>query len=772
MTGASQTVVGADEGNQRPADPVDFAEVRAQFHHLVELDPAACAQALRLLASEQAGLAAAVADLLDQLDARDLEPPPVSVTPPQLGPFRVLQLLGRGGMGEVFLGERADGAFEQRVALKLIRGGLGGIGLDDHFRRERKILARLQHPHIARLLDGGLSANGSPWLAMEYVDGVDLAAWVTTRHPDLRQRIGLFIKICDAVAFAHRALIVHRDLKPANILVDGVDEPKLLDFGVAKLLDDENESSPRTLLPAMTLRYAAPEQVIGDRTTTVTDVYALGVLLFELITRSSPYVAAATGAMAWGEAIRHGVRQPLAVALGANSLLTSAEQQQAARQLSCVVDKALAKSPVDRYAGASLLADDLADWLATRPFRSGVGSVRQRFSLRLRRYRWLLLAVSATLLVLSLATVFALREAREARHQAAVASDNFEALLGVLSAANPMHYAGRDPAVSEFLLTAAAQIQRDHVNDPALQFRALGEIGHGLINLGKDVAAEHVLDAALAAAARDPSISTESLLGYLKLQVIANNCPDAATLTRVRATAIRIEALAARLPQASAAADALASVAGALARCGDFVAARRLFEISTRDLDHSGLPPHAQENILRQKGWAAMRAGDAELATHDLKRARQLVTASPDAFSPMRIAELDLLLAEAASDQRDVAAARASFQRAEAVMLAEFPVQHPERRSLLTIQAALHLTVGAYASALALLDEIDAGGFPVADGRSRIWLAALRSEALAGLGRCHAARQVLTDLPTADWNLPPRHQRRLAQAEELAERCH
>ena len=204
---------------------VAFAAARDQFHRLVDLDAESRARELVRLEAADAELANSVRALFAGFDEQDLAPAAASGTPDRLGPFRVLHLLGRGGMGEVYAGARDDGAFEQRVALKLIRAGYAGLGLDGRFHRERQILARLNHPRIARLIDGGLSASGQSWLAMEYVDVVDLAAWVTRARPGLRRRIALFLRICDAVAFAHSHLIVHRDLKPSNVLVDAEDQP-------------------------------------------------------------------------------------------------------------------------------------------------------------------------------------------------------------------------------------------------------------------------------------------------------------------------------------------------------------------------------------------------------------------------------------------------------------------------------------------------------------------------------------------------------------------
>src|SRR5829696_10380540 len=204
-----------------------------------------------------------------------------------VGPYRVVRELGRGGMGAVYLAERADGQFEQQVALKLIKRGMDSEEIHRRFLAERQILARLSHPNIARLLDGGVSADGRPYFAMEYVDGAPITAHCDERRLTIDERLRLFRGVCSAVGYAHQSLVVHRDLKPSNILVTSDGTVKLLDFGVAKLLrrgPGQETGVTRTGVRVMTPEYAAPEQVLGARVTTATDVYALGAVLYELLT--------------------------------------------------------------------------------------------------------------------------------------------------------------------------------------------------------------------------------------------------------------------------------------------------------------------------------------------------------------------------------------------------------------------------------------------------------------------------------------------------------
>jgi serine/threonine protein kinase len=208
----------------------------------------------------------------------------------RVGPYRLLREIGRGGTGRVFVAERAEGGFGQRVAVKLLRPGMDSEEILKRFATERSILARLEHPGIARLYDGGTTADGRPYFVMEAIDGHPIDLWASERKVDLPGRLVLFLKVCRAVHYAHQNLVVHRDLKPSNVLVTGAGEPKLLDFGIAKLLDpDLSHEATHTALRPMTPGYASPEQVRGGTVTTASDVYALGVLLYRLLTGRHPY---------------------------------------------------------------------------------------------------------------------------------------------------------------------------------------------------------------------------------------------------------------------------------------------------------------------------------------------------------------------------------------------------------------------------------------------------------------------------------------------------
>lgn len=288
-----------------PLDPARWTRVNELFEGALALQEGARATFLSAHAGEDVELRREVESLLEYApilgdplttvidDVLHDAAEGLNVLPLQrIGPYRVQSEIGTGGMGSVYLADRDGEDFQQRVALKLVRGFLSEQGLR-RFRAERRILAALHHPSIARLLDGGSTDAGVPYLVMEYVDGLPIDQYCATRELTIRDRLALFCRVCEAVAYAHRQLVVHRDLKPSNILVTADGTPKLLDFGIAKLMDDDGTGSEALhTSPSMRLLtpdYASPEQIRGGAVTTGSDVYSLGVLLFELLTGERPH---------------------------------------------------------------------------------------------------------------------------------------------------------------------------------------------------------------------------------------------------------------------------------------------------------------------------------------------------------------------------------------------------------------------------------------------------------------------------------------------------
>src|SRR5262245_39139783 len=279
----------------------------------------------------------------------------------RLGAYELLSELGSGGMGMVYLARRADDEFQKRVAIKLIRPGMASDFALQRFRSERQIAASLEHPNIARLLDGGATPDGKPYFVLEHVDGEPLTEYCDRRSLPIPERLRLFLEVCMPVMYAHQNLVVHRDIKPRNILVTPEGEPKLLDFGIAKLLDPEaNEGAGETgtLFRMMTPDYASPEQIRGERITTASDVYALGVVLYELLAGKKPY--AVTGNTP-GELLRVVCeRDPEKPSVTAN-------RRELRGDLDAIVGKAMRKEPERRYASVAAFADDIRNHMAGRP---------------------------------------------------------------------------------------------------------------------------------------------------------------------------------------------------------------------------------------------------------------------------------------------------------------------------------------------------------------------------------------------------------------------
>jgi eukaryotic-like serine/threonine-protein kinase len=326
----------------------------------------------------------------------------------RLGAYRLERRIGRGGMGEVWLASRADQQFEQRVAIKLVRSGFGAELLHTRFQQERRLLARLNHPNIARLIDGGVSRDGRPYLAMEYVEGEPILDFCEHRRLDLSSRIHLFRQLCGAVEYAHRNLIVHRDIKPSNVLVTADGSPKLLDFGIAKLIESDAAATVTALLP-LTPRYASPEQLRGDPVTTASDVYSLGVMLFELLTGTLPYEMRGNTPAEIVTAIATQEARP---ASRAADLVPPGD-------LDAVLAKALEKEPARRYGSVEQFAADLENYLHARPVTARPLTVRYRLAKYLRRHWGGVAAAVLVALALCIAAAISIRAAHLAKLQQA-----------------------------------------------------------------------------------------------------------------------------------------------------------------------------------------------------------------------------------------------------------------------------------------------------------------------------------------------------------------
>lgn len=332
------------------------------------------------------------------------------------GPYIVRLLLGRGGMGSVWLAERDDGGFQQRVAIKLMASALPSDEALQRFAQERQILAKLQHPNIARVLDGG-AVEGAPWFAMDYVEGVALDEYAKRHALPIEEKLRLFCKVVNAVQFAHQNLVVHRDLKPSNILVDGGGDPHLLDFGVAKLLDEGIELTASRA--PLSMAYAAPEQIVGKTITTATDIYSLGVILYQLLSGSRPYKNKGNGTLALMQAITDTDPEPPS---RATATQTAGESRRLKGDLDTIVLKCLSRDPTRRYASAAALAGDITRHIDGLPIDARPDSPGYRLGKFVRRHRLgTTLAAAATLALLA-TTAISFHQAQRAEDAARRAS--------------------------------------------------------------------------------------------------------------------------------------------------------------------------------------------------------------------------------------------------------------------------------------------------------------------------------------------------------------
>ena len=436
-----------------------------------------------------------------------------------IGAYRIVRQIGHGGMGDVYLAERADGSFQQQVAIKLLNRSHHASTVVRRFQMERQILARLQHPNIARLLDGGVSSSGIPYFAMEYVEGKPIDTHCDEHKLSIDERLELFDTVCDAVHYAHRNLVVHRDLKPANILVTEDGTVKLLDFGIAKLLGDEDASDDadfgiltRTGESVMTPAYAAPEQIRGDDITTATDIYALGVVLYELLTGSRPFEK---------ERPLHELRELILTAdperpstklgrttgsgvsdatsrLETISTARSTRSERLRRRLSGDLDticlKALRKEPERRYTSVEQLASDVHRHLVGLPISARPDTIQYRVRKFASRHRGGLGLAAAGVLGIALLTGFYTSRLQSERDIARLESQKSEEVVDFMRSlfeeADPAQARGEDVTAREMLDRGASRIEEELDGQPEIQGNLLRVLGEVYYSLGKPEEAE------------------------------------------------------------------------------------------------------------------------------------------------------------------------------------------------------------------------------------------------------------------------------------------
>ena len=598
-----------------------WAQISSLFDELVDLDSDQRLQRLTSVAATDSALADEVRALLmaDEDVSGLLDGDAVAAVPGVLnrdmdgmpadgiaGPYRLLRLLGEGGMGVVWLAERTDGAYEQQVAVKVLKRGMDTHAILRRFLQERRILARLNHPNIVRLVDGGMTSDGRPFYVMDYVDGAAITTYAREHALDVRARTELLVVVSDAVAYAHTQLIVHRDLKPSNVLVDAQGSPRVLDFGIAKLIEQSGEQTVtgtgmRVLSPA----YAAPEQILGEAIGTATDVYALGLMFCELLTGQLPRQRrGATSAQLALDVTQEVVDRAstLAARLDANQMRETygnhGDARQLARSLSgdldLIIATALQREPARRYPTAAAFADDLRRWLDGRPISARADAPGYRLRKFVRRHKLGVAAAAIMTFSLLAGLGAALWQANIARSEAARAD---------IERANAERQLARSERVKDFILTLFRE------QDPISRASATARSPTDMIRNGISV-----VDTSLAS---EPELQAQLLKDLGEIQVSLDD-REAAQATLKRAWEMQSALSGAN---SIAAAEAMAAYADSVYVVGEVAKAEPLIRDALNSLRTAGagdLPRAAlAESTLANIELAAGRNAEAEgLARH------------------------------------------------------------------------------------------------------------------------------------------------------------
>ncbi|HKD17692.1 MAG TPA: serine/threonine-protein kinase, partial [Thermoanaerobaculia bacterium] len=608
--------------------------------------------------------------------------PAASLAGQSFGAYTLVSLIGQGGMGNVWLARRSDGRFEGKAAVKLLNASLLGRAGEERFRREGNFLARLADPHIARLLDAGVSTSGQPYLVLEYVEGDPIDRYCDEMHLRVEERLCLFLDVLEAVAHAHANLLVHRDIKPSNVLVARGGQVKLVDFGIAKLLEGEGEEGAETALTreggrALTPEFAAPEQLTGGAVTTATDVFALGTLLYLLLTGRHP---AGSTRQSAAELVRAIVDiEPDRVSEAAPESLRRALKG----DLDTIVAKALKKNPDERYASVAALADDLRRYLAHEPIHARPDTVYYRTAKFVRRHSWGVAAAGAVALLLAgLIGFYTLRLATErdrARLQAEKATKVSELLTDLLSGADPFNrHQSKEPTVHELLDAGAARVEKELVDQPEIQTEMLTLIGENYRRLGLHDKAQAILERSVGIARSTLGPENEHLAHSLnQLGVLLRRKGDFAAAQPVleQALAIRRKVLGANDKDVAVTLVELGRVYGA------------------REMDDRAEPLFRESLAIRRRVLGpdhhetAVSYGDLAQVLRrrgDLKGAERLIRQALPIFQKTGgeehpdVAAMLFDLAGIAADRGDYDGSESLFRECIAIDRKTLGVQHPD----------------------------------------------------------------------------------------------
>ena len=667
--------------------------------------------------------------LLDRPAVEALDPEVEGAAPDswagrRIGPYTVIRELGRGGMGRVFLAARSDEEYESRVAIKVFGPVFGARDLEARFRRERQILANLDHPNIARLLDGGTLPEGLPYFVMDWVDGTPIDEYCDRERLPVDERLELFRQVCSAVQHAHQNLVVHRDLKPANILVDAAGVPKLLDFGIAKLLEADLEAegeATRTWLHPMTLQYASPEQALGRPVTTATDVYSLGVILYVLLSGRLPYEVRD---LPFPEAARRiaevepprpsaaarvpGPPDPHEVAQ-ARGTQPAAQARRLSGDLDTVVLTALHKDPGRRYPSAHQLSEDLKRHLGSLPVSARRDTLVYRTGKFLRRNR---IAASLGIALLAAVLVFSALAVVQAR-RTALERDKSRQALGFLvsifrqSDPDEPHASERadDLSAREILDRGSRRVSEELAGEPEVQATLQEAIGEAYLGLGLPGAArpilEQAVDAARASAGPESPLFATALGDLGQAHLDAADYPAAEKLLR-RALALRRKAVG---PVAGPTLSSARYLARDLLRQGRLGEADTLLTDTVREARRRQADPAAISDLLVQLGDLRGEQGDLKEEEAHYREALGLRLRVFGDGDP-RVADALESLGEILNDRGEYSEAEGLFRRARAILKPLLGENHPRMLRNLNDRGILYKRLGRYAEAGSLFRRL------------------------------------------------------------------
>lgn len=628
-----------------------------------------------------------------------------------LGRYRLVEVIGRGGLSTVFRAERADRQFELEVAVKLIRRELDSDETRERLHRERQILATLEHPNIARLIDGGTSPNGMPYFVMEHVDGEDLERYCETRSLSIDPRIELFLQVCAAVEHAHRRLVIHRDLKPANILVTREGVPKLLDFGIAKPLDPIFATPYAATAPGtrmLTMAFASPEQVRGEALGTATDVYSLGVVLYRLLCGQHPYSLDPASS---AEMERRIADQPVprpsdVVELGAHSAGAGRRlRRRLAGDLDTIVLEAIRKEQDRRYPSVGALAEDLRRHLEGRPVHARRDTVGYRVGRLVKRHKLASTLVVGLVASTAFYTVRVAAERDHARQEAAKVAQVSEMLIGLFEASDPEQARGETVTASEILARGAERIRTELADQPEIQGTMMGVIGRVYTALGLLTSARPLLEDALEIRLRslgeqDPAVAaSRNELG--ELLVALGELPRAESQFQ-QALTTRLEALGEDDP---ATWTSMSNLAVTLAYQGDLVRAEALFRrVLALRQRYLGEEDPAVATSLNNLADVVDRKGDRVAAEALYRQALALKRRLKGADAP-GVALVLNNLARVTENRGDDAAAHDLYREALELNRQLLPMGHPDVAFGIHRMASTARRLGRLEEAEALLRE-------------------------------------------------------------------